>query len=71
MPRIVVPSSVRNKAIQIASTIVGAGVFAEGAKIAKHHHDAVKSKLTAEGHSHQELQDHEQVPAGHTVLHKT
>jgi hypothetical protein len=71
MPKVVVPSSIKNEAAKVVAGVLGVTTFATGAKIAVHHHNKAKEKLAAAGHSHKELQDHESTPAGHVVLHTT
>jgi hypothetical protein len=76
MPRIYVPPSIKNKAMNLVAEVAGAattGAAVGGAaKLVKEHHDKVVKRLKDEGHTHVVKEDHDKTaPQGHELLSHT
>jgi hypothetical protein len=68
MASIYVPKTIQNEAAKIAAGIVGLSTFYVGAKIAVHHHNELKKKLTDEGHSYKEVKEGQFIPHDHVMI---
>lgn len=71
MPRIYVPTSMKNEAMKMAATIAGLATPAVAIKLAKHHHDQLVKSLKEKGHPHVVREDHEGAPPNHELLSHT
>lgn len=73
MAKIFVPTSIKNEAAKVVTSVLGAvvaGGFAGlGLKsVMPHQHDQIAKELKAKGHPHLVKEDHETAPAGYELL---